>query len=316
MSCLIPALTANVASLSYDLNSDEISLISYDLGLASNRRLSQRSPSQIYGDTDLGFRVDPRFSDFEWMIRGSDLSDYRDLRARIMEVFQPRDEDPVQLIFDFGDRIRALDVNLDGELLFRDRVASREKVSGVFKSSDPRLYNPSLITEIFDLAGSSGSNQGWPIPWPIPWPIGTDILNLVKTITYADLSRLGAPEFPVIRIIGPIESPIIVNETTEEQIALTDNGGLDLSDSSEWVEIDLSNFPRRDSKTIRNQLGESADEYLSTDSDLATFHLAPAGEKLASGAYCTGSNTIRVSGTGVDATSQVSLRYYDRYQAV
>lgn len=313
MSCLIPGLTANVAGESYDLNSDQIRLLDYDLSLAPSRRLSQRSPSQN-GDTDLGFRIDPRFSDFFWMINGSTLSNYRDLRELMMEIFQPRDDDPVQMIFDFGDRIRALDVNLDGSLLFRDRSESREGVSGVFKSSDWRLYDPELKTVIFDLAGSSGSNLGWPIDWPVPWPIGTDTLNLTKTITLSEASRLGAVEFPVIRLIGPIDDPVIENLTTAEKIDLSDNGGISLADSSEWVEIDLSNFPRRDSKTIRNQDGESVDQYLSTDSDLATFHLAPAGELLSSGSYATGNNLINVSGTGVDATTQVSLRYYDRYQ--
>jgi len=316
MTCADIGLTANIAGLSYDLNSAKIRLMSYDLGLSSNRRLSQRSPNQIYGDSDLGFRVDPRFSDWFWNIKGDTLADYRNQRALIMEIFQPRDNDPVQLVLDLGDRVRALDVNLDGELLFSDRVEKIENVSGVFKSSDPRLYHPTLITEVFDLAGSSGSNLGWAIPWPIPWGIGTDILNLVKVIEYADLSRLGAPEYPVIRIIGPIDNPVIANETTGEIIDLSDGTGISLADSSEWVEVDLADFPRRESKTIRNQDGESVDQYLTTDSDLATFHIAPAGEKLSSGAYCTGENTIRISGTGVDSTTQVSLKYYDRYRAV
>lgn len=312
----IPGLTANIASESYDLNRDQIRLTNYDLGMAANVRLSQRSPFQLYGDTDLGFRMSPRYVDLEWFIRGSSLSDYRDLRGELIAVFVPRVDDPVQMVFDFGDRSRALDVNLEGELLWRDRVETKEKVSGIFKASDPRLYDPDLITEVFDLAGSSGSNQGWAIPWPIPWGIGTDIINLVKSINYADLDPLGAPEFPLIRIIGPITDPIIENETTGEKIDLTGQGGLVLSDSSEWVEVDLSDFPRRDAKTIRDQDGNSVDPYLTTDSDLATWHLAPKGEKLESGAYCTGVNNVRVSGFNVDATTQVSLRYYDRYFAV
>lgn len=315
MSCLIPAVTANIAGQSYNLNSDEIRLNSYDLGMASIRRLSQRSPSQLYGDTDLGFRMDPRFSDFQWTIRGSSLSGYRDLREEFMSIWVPRFDDAVQLIFDFDDRIRALDVVLDGELLWNNRAGTIEQVSGVFRAADPRLYDPELVTVLFDLAGSSG-NDGWSIPWPVPWPIGTSILNLTKTINYAGLSRLAAVEFPIIRVIGPITNPVIENETTEEVIDLSAEGGLILADSSEWVQIDLSNSPRRDSKTIRDQDGESIDQYLTTDSDLATWHLAPAGELLLSEAYATGQNIITVSGTGVDATTQVSLRYYDRYLAV
>lgn len=316
MSCLVPALTANIAEQSYDLNSDEIRLNSYDLGMAQIVRLKQRAPLQLYGNTDLGWRMSPRFSDFEWTIKGADLAGYRDLRARLIEIFVPRVDDPVQLVFDFGDRVRALDVNLDGELLWRNRAGTIEQVSGVFEASDPRLYDPELITEIFDLSSSAGSNLGWQIDWPVPWPIGTDILNLTKVIDYAELSPLGAPEFPLIRILGPITNPVVENITTGETIDLSAEGGIVLSDSSEWVDIDLTNAPRRDAKTIRDQNNDSVDYHLTTDSDLATWHLAPKGEKLESGAYCTGQNSIRVLGGSVDSNTRVSFRYYNRFFAV
>jgi len=312
----IPGLTANIANQSFDLNRDQIRLNNYDLGMAQIDRLAQRTPLQVYGDTDLGFRMNPRYCDFSWTIKGSDLADYRDLRSELISVFIPRVDDPVQLVFDFVDRVRALDVVIDGELSWHDRAGRVEQVSGIFKASDPRLYNPTLITEIFDLAGSSGSNLGWAIPWPIPWGIGTDTLNLTKTINYADLSWLAAPEYPVIRVVGPISDFYIMNATTGEIIDLRSNGGLVLSSSAEWVEIDLSNAPRRDSKTIRDQDGVAVDQYLSTDSDLASWHLAPAGERLSTGAYATGQNNILVVGSSVDSETQVSLRYYDRYFAI
>jgi len=313
--CDYPGLTANIAGESYDLNSDEIRLIDYDLDIAAISRLSQRYPDQL-GDTDLGYRMAPRYSDFAWALNGASLSDYWEIRARFLGIFVPRVDDPIQFVFNFGDFRRALDVVLDGEFLFRDRVESVERVSGVLKSSDPRLYDPDIVTVIFDLEGSSGDSSGWPIPWPIPWPIGTSTLSLIKTITYAGGSRLAAPEYPVIRVKGPITDPVIENLTTDEKIDLSANGGIVLADSSEWVDIDLSNFPRRDSKTIRDQDGESVDQYLSTDSDLSTFHLAPAGELLFDGSYCTGNNLIEVSGDDVDSETQVLFNYHDRYYAI
>jgi hypothetical protein len=309
-------LIANVAGLSYDLNDgNEIRLLDYDLSLAATRRLSQRSPAQ-QGDSDMGFRIDPRYLDLFWAIHGSELASYLDIRERLMTIFQPRDDDAVQLIFDFDGLQRAVDVNLDGELLWSDQLEYVEKVSGVFKTSDPRLYDPTICTVLFDLASSGGGADGWPIPWPIPWPVGTDVLNLAVDILYAGGSRLAAPEFPVIRVRGPIDKPLIENETTGEIIDLSDNGGLSLADKTEWVDIDLASPPRRDAKTIRDQDGNSADEYLTTASDLATWHLAPAGERLPAGNYCTGTNTIRVSGTGVTSDTLVAIHYYDRYQGV
>lgn len=309
-------LTAIVAGITYDLNDGaEIRLLDYELSLSAVRRLSQRYPSQ-HGDTDLGFAIDPRYLDLFWGVHGADLAAWLDIRETMMIIFQPRDNDAVQLIFDFDGLQRAVDVNLEGELLWRDRVEYVAKVSGTFKASDPRLYDPEIHTVLFSLEAGGVEPTGWPIPWPIPWAVGTDILNMAVDILYAGGSRLGAPEYPVIRIFGPITDPVVTNETTGEIIDLSDNGGLELADPSEWVEIDLANPPRRDAKTIRNQDGDSVDEYLTTDSDLATWHLAPAGERLYDDSYCNGHNVIRVTGLNVTIETLVTIRYYDRYNGV
>ncbi len=309
-------LIANVAGETYDLNDGvEIRLLDYDLGTAPVRRLAQRAPAQL-GDTDLGWRMDPRFVDLFWAIRGADIDAYRDLREDFLIIFQPRDEDAVQLVFDFGSKVRALDVNLDGELNWTNRVEVFERVSGIFKASDPRLYDPEVHTILFSLEASGVATTGWAIPWPIPWPIGTDVLNMAVKFQYAGNSRLGAPEYPVMRIYGPIDSPILTQETTEEVIDLSDNGGLSLADPTEWVDIDLASPPRRDAKTIRDQDGNSMDQYLTTASDLATWHIAPAGERLPAGNYCTGINVIRLYGTGVTKDTLATLQYYDRYWGI
>lgn len=315
MTACGPQLTAATAGQVYDLNDGaKIALMAYDLGLANIRRLAQRPPLQ-QGDTDLGFRIDPRYVDLFWAIQGTSLIDYRAIRDRFLEVWVPRDE-AVVLTFTFEDQVRALDVYLDGELNWHDRIAAVEKVSGVFKASDPRLYDPEVRTFLFNLASEGSSGDGWTIPWAIPWAIGTDVLNGATTLLYAGGSRLAAPEYPVIRISGPIDNPAIINETTGETIDLSANGGLSIPSSAEWVDIDLSGYDRRDSKTIRDQAGTSVDQYLSTDSDLATWHLAPAGERLYNGSYATGSNIIRVTGDNVNSLTVVSLTYYDRYHGL
>jgi hypothetical protein len=58
------------------------------------------------------------------------------------------------------------------------------------------------------------------------------------------------------------------------------------------------------------------DQYLTVASDLATWHLAAAGERLPSGAYCTGTNTIRVTGSGINSDTVVVMSYFDRYSGV
>jgi hypothetical protein len=305
-----PLLTATIAGLSYDLNDgEEIRLLAYDLGLAAVRRLAQRAPAQN-GDTDLGYRTDARYLDLFFAIHGATVNEYRDIRERFMTIFQPRDDDPVQLIFDFGDRVRAVDVNLAGELVWKDRIERTEKVSGVFKASDWRLYDPEIRTVLFSLSAGGLPATGWPIPWPIPWAIGTDVLDMTVDIDYAGLSRLGAPEYPRFRILGPITDPMLTNETTGEVIDLSDNGGIVLADPTEWIDIDLTD------KTMLDQDGNSVDQYLTVASDLATWHLAAAGERLPSGAYCTGTNTIRVTGSGINSDTVVVMSYFDRYSGV
>jgi len=314
------SLKAAIAGQTYNLNDRSgIFLELYDLGMATIQRLSQRAPGQD-GDTDLGGLIEPRYVDLAWRINGRDLEHYRDLRETIMTIFRRRDDQPVQLVFDFGDgRLRALDVNLDGALDWRNREYTTELVSGVFKASDPRLYDPTVRTVSFNLLPDSG---GLPIPFTIPIPIGADTLNVTSSITYAGSSRLAAVEYPIITLHGPIDDPIIENLTTAEQIALTANGGLSLA-AGEFVVIDLSGLPRRDSKTMRNQDGNSVAQYLSTDSDFDSWHLAYAGELVTGGVgadnvttYANGTNLLRVQGSNVTINSYVTIIYYDRYEGV
>lgn len=306
-------LIGNVAGLSVNLNDrGNIRLIAYDgLGIPNTRRLSQRAPAQN-GDTDLGFRIDPRFLDMVWFIEGQTLDHYYTLREQFLALWRPRDNDTVQLVFYLaGGRKRALDVNIEGSFDFpyADRTHRQSRFSAILKASDYRLYDPDLRTVAFQLLQSSG---GFPVDTPVPVPIGAGAINTVQTILYANGSRIAAPEFPIITIYGPIENPVVENLTTQEKIELTANGGLSLS-SGQFVVIDLDGKPRRDSKTIRDQNGDSVSQYLTTDSDLATFHLSYAGERLPDGTYNDGTNEIRVLGDNVNLNTRVDIQYYDRY---
>jgi hypothetical protein len=310
MSCTDIKLTANVAGEAYNLNDGyNIRLLNYDLGLSGSRRLVQRFPGQ-FGESDLGGIIQPRFIDIFWSLWGDDKADFRTARETLLEVFRLREDEPTQLIFELEDgRKRALDVYLDGELAFADAVGRFERASGTFRAADWRLYDPVLRTLTFSLIPDSG---GLPIPFTIPIPIGGSVLNVIESINYANGSRLASKEFPVIIVRGPIENPVIENLTTNERIDLT---GLILN-IGEFVIIDLSGFPRRDAKTIRREDGTTAAQFLSVDSDLATWHLAYAGERLFDGTYSTGTNLIRILGDNVTLLSSAELRYYDRYEAI
>jgi hypothetical protein len=304
------SLTATIAGQTYNLNDGrEIRLELYDLGLAPARRLWQRAPGQR-GRTNLGAVGEPRFIDLAWRLTGHDLRRFFLLRETIQTVFRQRQNEPVQLTFTFpGGVVRSADVYLDGELLFADRRHTMTRVSGTFVADDPRLYDPALRTVVFALLPTSG---GLPIPFTVPIPIGGSVLNVIQEINYASGSRLAAEEYPVIIVNGPIENPIIENLTTNERIDLA---GLVLG-IGQSVTIDLGGQPRRDSKTIRREEGSTAAQFLSTDSDLATWHLAYAGERLFDGTYSSGTNLVRILGDNVTLLSSAELRYYDRYEAI
>lgn len=309
-------VTATSAEQTYDLNDrQEIFLLGYDgLGLSNHRRLTQRSPLQN-GDTDLGFRIDPRFVDLAWYIQTPTLDRYYTLRERFLTLWRGRDQDPVQVVFAIpGVGNRAVDLVLDGVLDFPpgDRQFTAQQFSGIFKASDWRLYDPAVNNVEF----TTGSEGGLPIPFTIPIPIGRGVINETFVVTYANGSRLAAPEFPIITIYGPVINPIIENLTTDEKIDLSANGGLNVA-AGDWVQVDLSGKPRRDSKTIRDQDGNSVEEFLSTDSDLVTWHLSYAGELLSNGSYNSdGNNALRVSGSGANPNTRIAIAYFNRYEGV
>ncbi len=309
-------VTAQAGGRIYDLNkiSGQWILTDVDgLGLTDTRRLEQRGPIQD-GTTDLGWRRESRFLNLRWAMQGCTLRDLWDLRKQLMTVWRPRISDPVILTFRLpnGD-VRATDVNFEGELDFKSGMRLDAKTHAVvvgLKASDPRLYNPALRIVEFSLLSSSG---GLPIPWTIPIPIGGSALNTTETIYYANGDLLASPEYPIIIINGPITNPVIENLTTDEKIDLSGNGGLSIG-AAEFIVIDLSGAPLFDRKTILNQDGDSVGEYMTNDSDLATWHLAYNGEKLPDGTYCDGNNVIRVTGTGANLLSRVTLRYFDRFE--
>lgn len=105
--------------------------------------------------------------------------------------------------------------------------------------------------------------------------------------------------YPVITIQGPITNPVIANTTTGDTLDFT--GGT-VGSADVWT-IDL----RYGRKSALNTSGVSVEQYLSTDSDLATFRLVP--DPLATG----GTNVISVAGTATGTATVVTLSYYTRY---
>ena len=138
--------------------------------------------------------------------------------------------------------------------------------------------NPTQLSSLsaaMDAAGSGGSAYSAPIAY------------------VGDVNS-----FPVITLTGPIADPIITNETTGDTLNFT-GGTLGTADT--WI-VD-TRYGRK--SALRGTV--SVANFLSTDSDLATFRLAP--DPIASG----GTNVITVDSTDAGTAAVVTIEYYNRY---
>lgn len=150
-----------------------------------------------------------------------------------------------------------------------------------FIAHDPVYYDPTQHSVL--LTAATGE-----LVFPITFPITFESFAVGSTINYAG----NWIEYPNIVITGPLISPSIRNVTTDEVLSLAYSVA-----AGETVTFDLSFGV----KTVTNNSGTNLISYLTTDSDIATFHLHP------------GANQITILGTGESGDTEVSISWYDRY---
>ena len=162
-----------------------------------------------------------------------------------------------------------------------------------FIAHDPVLFDPALVTASFTV--TVDANLVFPITFPIQFGNGVidDTLNISYPGTWLAL--------PTIVIAGRIDDPRIDNVTTGEKIELDLN-----IPNGRTVTIDLTEGV----KTVTDDLGTNLIGAVSSDSDLATFHIAPDPE--ATG----GINAMRLRGSNASGNTSVQIRYFVRYFGV
>lgn len=261
------------------------------LGIAGVTRYSRRGPQQ-HGTTDTGYRFEPR------LIRlligfDADYSTHYTQRAVFIEIFKPSD-DPILLRWTLPDAsVRQIDAFYNGGLDFdTERLFGFSQEEPVeLKCGDPFFYDPTVVVITFTSDDWTG---GFTVPMPVPFAVGASDFDTTQALTYTG----SAPSYPALRITGPITNPVIRNMATGEQIALT--GSVPAGD---YWDIELS----PDYKTIVNSAGYSQMEYLSDDSTLSTFRLEP------SPVVASGSNPIKMTGTGTNGVTSLRVSYFRRY---
>lgn len=277
-------------------------------GIAPMHRLTERGPLQ-HGETDLGYRLDPRLIRLVLGIEGTTRSDRDTRRGRLLRLFRPSNLVKLKWTLDNAE-IRQIDCYYAGDLSApsTDRLDTIQKLGVSFTAPDPAFYDPELQTEYIyqdddlPLTGASSSaisSADFLIPLSVPFGISSGVMSVSHILTY----RGDWLEYPIITIRGPITDPVVTNTTTGETLDLT---GVALT-AGDAVTIDT----RYGYKTITHSNGSNLIANLSSDSDLATFHIAPVD-----GLDETKLNTFTVTGTRINTNTRIEIAYYNRYTGI
>lgn len=272
------------------------------LGASPLRRFSEQGAQQ-HGDTDRGFVLDPRLFAIVLQIAPNNGTDFFTYRSYLLSWFAPYNNPTLKFTLaenPVADEIieRCLDCHLVGDLSMsaNDRQFLAQRVGLQLKANDPSFYDPAIIDVTFALGGGGGTME---VPTEVPTQIGASSIDLTQGVVYAGTWY----SFPQFRIEGPCTDCVITNETTGEKLDFT---GTTISDGDYYL-IDT----RYGRKSVVDSNGANKIGKLTSDSDLATFHLEPPGTVSPDGA-----NSIRVVANTIDADTIVYMTYYKRYLGI
>lgn len=267
--------------------------------------ITQRGPFQ-HGHSIYDYRLEPRVVQLQLRENGCSRADYWDNRANILNLLRPNRQ--VSLTeFGLGTlRIhqangddRALDVFIEEGPKFAARQLGRWDEFAMtetlrFIAPDPTFYDPTQESESW--APEAADHLVLPFTFDDEdMAFSWEDAESSFTVTYPGTWLT----YPRIVITGPLDDFVVDNLTTDEKLDLT---GYNIADG-ETVTIDLT-FGY---KTITSSVGGNIIGELTSDSDLATFHISPA--PMAPG----GVNNISFSGDNDGVNTSVTMTYYTRY---
>lgn len=268
-------------------------------GLAMPRleHRTSRSPFQ-HGETLLGTVLRPRMVQIVMHLRGCDRPQMWALRTQMLELMNPLlGVFKFQILFDDGNIFELRNVVFDaGFTAGTIRQIQPETQGLAFRliAYDPVWYSP-----LEGVEASSAELEPW-LVFPMAFSIMFDVADALSEIVNA-INSGNWISHPSIIFSGPMEGPIVENLTTGEKLEL--NYAIAVG---EVVTIDTTPGV----KTVTNNSGDNLLGYLSSDSDLGTFHLDPS--PLAP----LGVNRIYFSGINLGGVGQARIEWYNRYLGV
>lgn len=263
------------------------------LGMPPIEYVTERGPFQ-HGDTVKDYFLRPRVIQVILRQGGCSRLEYWNIRARLLDAVRPGRgpaiAPPMPGIFRkylANGAVREWLVYTSegpGFPARSDEAWDQWAIQDVvrFTAYDPIARDPRTVSATFATTGASGT---FPITFPYTFIAGS---GGQQTINYAGTFIT----YPTIFIAGPTTSPLITNITTGEHIQFT----FTLA-AGEYATADLS----YGHKTVTKSDGSNLIGYVSSDSNLATFHLNP------------GTNVVQVLATGTSVASSVILTWYNRY---
>lgn len=260
------------------------------LGMAPMHRLSERGPLQ-HGDTDRGFRLDPRTIRLMLDIIDMTRAGWEGKRASLLDIFRPLDATPIIIKLDLSTGERRISTYYVGSMSMpsSDRLGWNQTVVIDLLANDPSWYDPTAYAITF---ANVGGGDGWAVPWDIPWTLGASDLDESTSINYLGTWIC----YPQIRITGPVTDLVLTNDTTGEKLDFT---GVTIA-AGHYYDLNLS----YGYKTVELDDGTNEIASLTSDSDLATWHLEP------------GTNSISATGSSITAATKIEINYRVRYIGV
>jgi hypothetical protein len=295
-------ITADGQVYNFD-SGDRFLLSETGYGMPPIEYQTQAGPYQ-HGETVYDFRLRPRVIQLVLRANGENRMDYWNKRKRLIDILRPNrwrwtvlEPGRLRKVLPDGTRYD-LDVMVEEGPAFAARSLDAWDEWGYtetvrFIAHDPVFYDPS-----HEVIHFSNPTPGAGIPTEIPTILADTNLDMRVSHTYVG----SWPALPfMIYIYGPITAPEIRNLSTGEKLSFP---SVSLP-SGAWISIDL----RYGQKEVTDSNGANRIGSLSSDSHLATWHIAPHPE------VTGGVNDIWVHGSGIDMTTEVSIRYNPRYIA-
>lgn len=270
-------------------------------GMLPMHRLSERGPLQ-HGSTDVGYYYDPRIIMLTLQINDATVAAVDVKRQALMNIFSPQYA-PLYLKYTLsGGEVRYFECHYtDGLSLPHAGTGLHFRTPVTLLCPEPTCYDPAALSAQFSIGGGTDT---WEVPFPIPLQVGASVINANTVITYGG----SAPTYPIIRITGPAQNPVLINTLSAPTSRITaDALKLDFTgitiDAAHYYEIDL----RYGRKTVIDNHGTNKLGDLTADSDISTFRISPDPD--APG----GLNSFIFTCIAATAATKCEITYFERY---